>query len=170
MRGRTNYERCCEILEVAPGAPMPEIERSFRELIKVWHPDRFSDNPQLQIRATQKTSEITRSFQWIRKHAANLKEPEVKTSTTPERILNALRQALLLYLERHPGTPDVMVERAVRVLLVEVIPAKKPEKVYPFRFLTNISLTKTGAYLFERRRQILAWSVLLVLFLLFGAR
>jgi len=170
MRGQSNYERCCEILEIAPGTPMPEIERSFRELIKVWHPDRFADNPTLQLRASQKTSELTRSFRWIRKHASSMKEPEFKSTTTPERILNNLRQSLTQYLENHPGTSDVMVERAVRTLLLEVKPVKKPEKVYPFRFLTNLSLHRVGEFAVSRRKQILFWTIAFVLFLLFGAR
>ena len=73
-------------------------------------------------------------------------------------------------MEKNPGTPDIMVERAVRCLLKEVIPAKKPEKVYPFRFLTQLSFSKTRKFLVARRKQILAWSLVLVLFLLFGAR
>ncbi|MBX9654037.1 J domain-containing protein [bacterium] len=170
MRGRSNYERCCEILEVPPGTPMPEIERSFRELIKVWHPDRFADNPALQMRATQKTSEITKSFQWIRKHASTIKEPEARSTTTPERILNNLRHSLTQYLENHPGTSDVMIERAVRTLLLEVKPVKKQERVYPFRFLTNWSFGRAGNFIVARRKQILFWTVAFVLFLLFGAR
>jgi hypothetical protein len=169
MRAQGNYERCCEVLEVPPGASMAEIEQSFRELIKVWHPDRFTDNPALQIRATRKTSEITRAFAWLRRHHA-FQQGRTPAESTPERVLNALRQALVLFLDRNPATPPESVQRAVRALLIEVATRSQPERVHPFRWLRNLAPRRLGRVIVERPRAVLAWTALILVLLFFGGR
>ena len=42
------------ILEVGPGTSLGEIKRAYRELTKVWHPDRFPDDIRLQNKAQEK--------------------------------------------------------------------------------------------------------------------
>jgi hypothetical protein len=169
MARQSNYERYCELLEVPPGASPEEIQRSFRELIKIWHPDRFADQPELQRRATQKTSELTRAFQWLRRNEQIRHHPETPSPRTPETILALLRNTVRVYLDRHPGTPEEVVERAVRGLLWEVTPKKPVEKVYPFRFLlTRGSWQKTWQGIVQRRKQILFWGVMAVLFVVLG--
>lgn len=170
MRARSTYERCCDVLEVPHGAPMDEIERSFRELIKVWHPDRFLDNPQLQIRATRKTSEITRAFQWLRRHEA-ARGGETPAPSNVEPVLVALRAALSRFCERHPGTPQELIQRAVRGLYSEVsTPRPSEERFYPFAWLEGFSPRRALKSFVARKGAILAWSVLILMFLFFGAR
>lgn len=176
MARQTTYERYCELLEVSPSASAEEIQKSFRELIKVWHPDRFADQPELQRRATQKTSELTRAFQWLRRHneshaaqSTNGNAKESSSSRTPETILQLLRNTVRIYLDRHPGTPDEMVERAVRGLLWEVTPKKAAEKVYPFRFLFERGgLGRAWQAVVHRRKQIVLWGLAAILFLIIG--
>lgn len=169
MRAHSNYERCCEVLEVPPGASMEEIERSFRELIKVWHPDRFTDNPALQIRATRKTSEITRAFAWLRRHDA-FRQGRAPAESTPERVLNALRQGLARFLDRNPATPPETVQRAIRALLIEVATRTQPERVRPFRWMENLAPRRVVRVMVERRRAVLAWTALILVLLFLGGR
>lgn len=37
-----DMKRYYEILELEPGASPEEVKRAYRDLVKVWHPDRFS--------------------------------------------------------------------------------------------------------------------------------
>lgn len=165
------YEKHCDTLEVAPGAPMSEIESSFREMVKVWHPDRFPDNPQLQIRATKKTSELTKAFQWLRKNEASVRQIQaVSEASSSERILTLMRRTLSAYVERHPGTPDQAIYRAVRVILHEVTPEQPVERVYPFRFFSEFSMSKAGRWIGTHRRHVLGWGVVVLMFLFLGSR
>lgn len=41
-----------QILGLKPGASLEEIKKAYRSLAKLWHPDRFSQNPQLQAEAS----------------------------------------------------------------------------------------------------------------------
>ncbi|MCK4486820.1 MAG: J domain-containing protein [Desulfobacterales bacterium] len=40
--------RCFEILGIDDTASLGEIKQAYRDMIKVWHPDRFSNDPRLQ--------------------------------------------------------------------------------------------------------------------------
>ncbi len=55
-------EKHCRILGVRPGASTNEIRKAYHELIKVWHPDRFPNDPSLQQKALEKTKEITEAY------------------------------------------------------------------------------------------------------------
>ena len=51
------------ILGLEPGATREEIRAAYRDLAKVWHPDRFSaESPQLQQRATRELQRINEAY------------------------------------------------------------------------------------------------------------
>ena len=58
------YER----LGLMPGVPMDEVDRKRRELVKKFHPDRFSD-PEKRVRAERVTAEINAAHDAIERHA-----------------------------------------------------------------------------------------------------
>jgi curved DNA-binding protein CbpA len=57
-------DRYYEILGLKPGASLERVKEAFRDLVKVWHPDRFSrENPRLQKKAEEKLKEINLAYQ-----------------------------------------------------------------------------------------------------------
>lgn len=54
-------------LGLAPGASMDEVDRKRRELVKRFHPDRFSD-PEKRVRAERVTAEINAAHDTIERH------------------------------------------------------------------------------------------------------
>jgi curved DNA-binding protein CbpA len=41
-------------LDLEPGADLVSIRQSYRQLVKVWHPDRFGNDEKLQAAANNK--------------------------------------------------------------------------------------------------------------------
>lgn len=68
---------CYRIMELEPGASFTDVKRSYRELVKVWHPDRFSHEPALQRKAQEKLKQINLAFELLEKFFAdNASNPE----------------------------------------------------------------------------------------------
>ncbi|MBF0346017.1 MAG: DnaJ domain-containing protein [Nitrospirae bacterium] len=64
----TDIEKYYDILGLKPGATEAEIKQAYKDLISVWHPDRFGHNPRLQKQAEEKTKEIIIAYREIIKH------------------------------------------------------------------------------------------------------
>lgn len=61
-----------EILQVKPGASSAEIQQSYRDLVRVWHPDRFASDARLQKVAEEKLRLINDAFAALEKGTAPL--------------------------------------------------------------------------------------------------
>ena len=58
MTLRNSYK----ILEVGYGASVEEVKRGYKDLVRVWHPDRFTEDPRLRKKAEEKMKEINRAY------------------------------------------------------------------------------------------------------------
>ena len=55
-------------LEVPYGAPFEEVKKSFRRLMRKYHPDLHAGNPQKQTTATQLTMSLTQAYNELEQH------------------------------------------------------------------------------------------------------
>lgn len=69
-----------EILELKPGVPLEELKQTYKDLVSVWHPDRFSHNPRLQQKAQEKLKEINRAYEAIRSYLAGTRDKTFQQS------------------------------------------------------------------------------------------
>jgi hypothetical protein len=51
-----------ETLGLGPGASPDEVKQAYRDLVQVWHPDRFAHDPCLQKKAEAKLKEINEAY------------------------------------------------------------------------------------------------------------
>jgi hypothetical protein len=58
-----DLSRSYQILEIQPPASEEQIKRAYRDLVKVWHPDRFTHDEQLRQKAQDKLKEINGAYQ-----------------------------------------------------------------------------------------------------------
>ena len=65
-KGPEKINRCTEILGLKPGASQEEVNQAYRDLVNVWHPDRFVGNPRLQKKAEEKVKEINAAYETIK--------------------------------------------------------------------------------------------------------
>jgi len=62
----TDIERALKILGLSADATETEIKQTYRDLAKVWHPDRFPNDPRLQSKAQEKLKEINEAYDILR--------------------------------------------------------------------------------------------------------
>ncbi len=60
-----DIKRCLEILELESVTSPEELKQAYRDMAKIWHPDRFQDNPRLQKIASTKLSEINEAYKTL---------------------------------------------------------------------------------------------------------
>ena len=66
----------CDALGVRPEATRAEIKAAYRDLTKVWHPDRFgADNERLRCRAEAQMTEINRAYAHLESHTNDPRQP-----------------------------------------------------------------------------------------------
>ena len=65
-RSPGGIERSIGILGVKPGASREEVNEAYRDLVNVWHPDRFAANPRLQKKAEERLKEINAAYESVR--------------------------------------------------------------------------------------------------------
>jgi curved DNA-binding protein CbpA len=51
-----------DVLALRPGATSVEIKEAYRDLVKVWHPDRFGSDPRLRQKAEEKLKQINEAY------------------------------------------------------------------------------------------------------------
>ena len=64
-KGSKSIDRYVEILGLHPGASQEEVTQAYKDLVNVWHPDRFSNNLRLQKKAEEKLKEINAAYESI---------------------------------------------------------------------------------------------------------
>lgn len=65
---RMKIERCFEVLELDPAASAEEVRRAYRDMVAIWHPDRFASNPRLKRKAEAKLKEVNEAYGALRAH------------------------------------------------------------------------------------------------------
>ncbi len=58
-------------LDLAPGASIDDVKKSYRELALIWHPDKVPDR--VKDRATAKFTEINEAYQWLVRNPEKLR-------------------------------------------------------------------------------------------------
>ncbi len=61
----TESHRYYNILGLTPNSGIEEVRQAYKDLIHVWHPDRFSYNQRLQEKAEEKLKEINIAYEYV---------------------------------------------------------------------------------------------------------
>jgi curved DNA-binding protein CbpA len=70
-REKPTLEWCYRTLGLSPGASRDAIRNAYRDLVKVWHPDRFPNDPRLQEKAQETLKEINLAYETLRSGRAS---------------------------------------------------------------------------------------------------
>lgn len=67
-------------LDLAPGASIDDVKKSYRELALIWHPDKVPDR--VKDRATAKFTEINEAYQWLVRNPEKLRMSASSSSSS----------------------------------------------------------------------------------------
>jgi len=103
-----------EVLGVKPGVSDRELKAAHRDLAKVWHPDRFLNDPRLQEKAQEKLKEINAAYEQLNSRYTFRSAPPKRNAST--------RKAEAAVRSSEPGIrqPGTRWLRVVAVLAVFV--------------------------------------------------
>ena len=69
MEGVAKY---FQVLGLSEKASLQEVKESYKDLVNVWHPDRFGYDVKLQEKAGKKLQEINAAYEMIKEFFATL--------------------------------------------------------------------------------------------------
>ncbi|MBI5590648.1 MAG: RDD family protein [Deltaproteobacteria bacterium] len=112
-----NVTKSYEILRLKPDASVEELKLAYRDLVNVWHPDRFLHNPRLKEKAERQLQEINEAYEIALQHissdaAAGLTDeigvtekhpqgrPNPRSARKPSRSLPSMPGWLVRFLAR----------------------------------------------------------------------
>jgi preprotein translocase subunit Sec63 len=53
------------VLDLAPGCSIEELKLAYKDMVQVWHPDRFAHNPRLGQKAEDKLKQINLAYETL---------------------------------------------------------------------------------------------------------
>jgi curved DNA-binding protein CbpA len=62
-----NITKSYKTLDLKTGASIDDTRKAYKDMVRVWHPDRFAGNPRLRVKATEKLKEINLAYGEIKK-------------------------------------------------------------------------------------------------------
>src|SRR5579862_7561725 len=79
-----DINQCYTTLGIGPDALLEEIQQAHRDLVKVWHPDRFHDSPRLQQKAQEMMKNINIAYETLMMlYVAKKAEPSRNQGSRP---------------------------------------------------------------------------------------
>ncbi|MBC2694173.1 MAG: J domain-containing protein [Desulfobacteraceae bacterium] len=73
-----DIEQSFEILELDRGASINEIKQSYKDIVTVWHPDRFSNNHRLKQKAEEKLKDVNVAYDTLKSYLSSEQRMEPK--------------------------------------------------------------------------------------------
>ncbi len=61
-----DIKKSFKILDLHPRVSLKEAKQAYRDLARVWHPDRFLDQPHLEQKAEEKMKEINEAYMMVK--------------------------------------------------------------------------------------------------------
>ena len=78
-----DIKRCFEILDLDPDASQDEAKQAYKDIVNVWHPDRFSGNLRLKEKAEEKIKEINAAYDTIKSFLSSKQTRKQEKQETP---------------------------------------------------------------------------------------
>jgi curved DNA-binding protein CbpA len=75
-----DIRQCFDVLELDSNASIDEAKQAYKDMVNIWHPDRFSNNPRLKQKAEDKLKEINEAYETVHSFLSLKKPPQPEKS------------------------------------------------------------------------------------------
>ena len=111
------------ILGLTPKASQEEAEAAYRDLIRVWHPDRFVSDPRLRAKAQEQTVRINRAMSAVRDAFKNPAKPP-PNSYSSQKSSSAARSSEARQPSAHQEiepSPTLIIHQPFRASMLQIL-------------------------------------------------
>lgn len=136
-----SVEEAFRILEVNQSASWEEVKQTYREMVKVWHPDRFHNDEKFKTRATRKIQDINAAYKVLEAHYHAPKSQPPPIPQDPPKQQQPKRE------QANPSPKTTSSNPDLHEFLLSFTEGK-PYRVYP----CHISRSNETLWTFERIR------------------
>ncbi len=77
----TEILKCFKILELDANASPDDVQKAFRKIVKIWHPDLYTGSPKLKDMAEEKLKAVNIAYATVRSYIATRQKIRPKTET-----------------------------------------------------------------------------------------
>lgn len=118
-----DIRRGLQILELDRAATPEQVRQAYKDMVNVWHPDRFSHNPRLKTKAEGKLKEINEAYTVVESFLASNSLPRdaEAAANSPARSQQARDQRPEKPAGQAPAAPvdrtEAVVEAGTRLFL-----------------------------------------------------
>ncbi|MFO8165004.1 MAG: DnaJ domain-containing protein [Desulfatiglandales bacterium] len=71
-----DIKQCFDVLELDNNASIDDAKQAYKDMVNIWHPDRFSSNPRLKQKAEDKLKEINEAYEIMQSYLSSKKPPQ----------------------------------------------------------------------------------------------
>jgi len=102
-----NITKSYKTLDLKTGASIDDVRKAYKDMVRVWHPDRFAGNMRLRAKANEKLKEINLAYSEIQKFwAKDRRAAHFDTEQrTPKRSAPSVDHKSGLFLRKILGFP-----------------------------------------------------------------
>ena len=104
-------QRCFQILELDSTASIDEVRQAYKDIVNVWHPDRFSHNARLKQKAEAKLKQVNVAYEEVTSFLSPEKEMEPAQKESSRAKTEAREDAELR------GKTEIAVEAGTHIIL-----------------------------------------------------
>jgi curved DNA-binding protein CbpA len=61
-----DIQRALKILEIDRTASIDDVNKAYKDIVSVWHPDRFTHNPRLKRKAEEKIKDVNIAYETLK--------------------------------------------------------------------------------------------------------
>jgi curved DNA-binding protein CbpA len=108
---KMELQRCFQILELDCTASIDEVRQAYKDIVNVWHPDRFSHNPRLKQKAEAKLKQVNAAYEEVTSFLSPEKEMEPAQKESSRANAEAREETELR------GKTEIAVEAGTHIIL-----------------------------------------------------